>query len=127
MIKQRPPGEFSFKKLNRVHGPVETAINCCGFLQKISGLCNIKSFAVLVMALLLFNTAQAQNKTVSGKITDNITNDPVIGASVKVKSATGGVITDQQGMFKIDVPSGALLEITSIGYAPVEVRADFGK
>ena len=128
MIKQRPPRAFLFKKTNRVHDPIETAVNCCGFLQKTSRLCHIKGFAILLMmALLSLNSAQAQNKTVTGRITDNTTNEPIIGASVKVKNATGGVITDAQGIFKINAPNGALIEITSIGYAAVEVQADFGK
>jgi TonB-linked SusC/RagA family outer membrane protein len=128
MIKQRPPGAFSFKKVNRVHDPIETAINCCGFLQKIASLCNIKGFAILLVAALLsLNSAQAQNKTVTGKITDNTTSEPIVGASVKVKNSMGGVITDAQGIFKINAPNGALLEITSIGYAAVAVQADFGK
>jgi TonB-linked SusC/RagA family outer membrane protein len=128
MIKQRPPGAFSLMKEGRVRYPVASAIYSRGFLQHVPGLKGIaKVFVFPVMLLFLAMTAQAQKKTVTGKITDNATNEPVAGASVKVKNATNGVMSDGQGMFKLDLPDGAILEITSIGYKPLEIRADFGQ
>jgi TonB-linked SusC/RagA family outer membrane protein len=80
------------------------------------------------MLLMLFSiSAQAQNRTVQGKVIDNGTNDPVPGATVRVKNSSTATMTDAQGMFKLNASAGALLEITSIGYRPFEREADFSK
>lgn len=123
MIKQRLPGASSFKIVNRVPYPIKVIINCCGFFQPPSS-----SFPILLFALLfLTTTVYAQHKTLTGKITDNVTKEAVVGASVKVKNGSAGTISDGQGMFKIDVSNDAVLEITSIGYKSVQVRAEFGQ
>lgn len=49
--------------------------------------------------------------------------EPIIGASVKVKGSTGGTVTDIDGNFTLDVPAGAELEISSIGYLKQVVKA----
>ncbi len=49
--------------------------------------------------------------------------EPIIGASVKVKGSTGGTVTDIDGNFTLDVPAGAELEISSIGYLKQIVKA----
>ena len=42
---------------------------------------------------------------------------PVVGAFVLEKGTTNGTITDIDGKFSIDVPSDAVLEISSMGYS----------
>ncbi|WPU96363.1 TonB-dependent receptor [Mucilaginibacter sabulilitoris] len=129
MIKQRPPGASSFQETNRMHNPIKSTINCCGFVRRVLIPAGAKKLLALPIAmLLLFTTAaMAQNKTVTGKITDNATNEPIVGASVKVKNETKGVISDDKGMFKIELSGNTTLEITSIGYKPVEVMASSGQ
>ena len=58
-------------------------------------------------------TQQQQPKTriLSGTVLDAVTNEPVIGAAVQVRGRQGGEITDLDGMFTIDVPSGAVFTI----------------
>ncbi len=46
---------------------------------------------------------------------------PVIGANVSVKGTTIGTITDVDGEFTLDVPSGAILQISYIGYLAQEI------
>ena len=60
----------------------------------------------------------AQTKPVSGTVTD--AQGPVVGASVIEKGTQNGVITDLDGKYSINVPQGATLVITSIGYKDVE-------
>lgn len=54
---------------------------------------------------------------------------PVIGANVSVKGTTNGTITDMDGKFELDVPAGAKLLISYIGYIsqeiPVGSKSDF--
>ncbi|HEY8784629.1 MAG TPA: SusC/RagA family TonB-linked outer membrane protein [Mucilaginibacter sp.] len=64
----------------------------------------------------------AQNKIVSGKVTDSKDGSPLIGASVSSKGTTIGAITDVNGAFKLSVPASATtLVISYIGYVSKEV------
>lgn len=56
--------------------------------------------------------------TVSGKVSDERTGEPMIGASILIKGTTSGTITDLDGGFSITVPTnaGASLIFSSIGY-----------
>lgn len=66
--------------------------------------------------------ASRQPKKVTGVITDE-TGTPVIGANVIQKGGAGnGTITDIDGKFTIEVPAGASLLITYIGYRPQEIK-----
>ena len=51
----------------------------------------------------------------TGKVVDNL-GEPIIGANVRVKGSTLGTITDLDGVFSLDVPENAILEVSYIGY-----------
>lgn len=69
-----------------------------------------------------------QGRTVSGTVTDN-NGEPVIGANVIVKGTTNGTVTDLDGNFSLQVPEGAVLQVSYIGYLnkdiPVGNQSDF--
>lgn len=67
-------------------------------------------------------TNNQQKQTVKGTVKD-ANGEPIIGASVKVKGSTGGTVTDIDGNFTLDVPAGAELEVSSIGYLKQIVKA----
>lgn len=71
---------------------------------------------------LLFCTAiLAQNRTISGKVTDS-KGSPIPNASVVIKGTTTGTTTNQEGDFQLNVPATArALVITSVGMAQQEV------
>ena len=73
--------------------------------------------------LLCVASATAQGRAVSGIVKDAADHEPLIGASVKVKGATGqGAVTDINGRFALKgVRSGATLVVTYIGYTAKEV------
>lgn len=50
------------------------------------------------------------------------TGEPVIGANVMVKGTTNGNITDADGKTTLNVPENALIQISYIGYLPIEVK-----
>lgn len=56
-----------------------------------------------------------QARIVTGIVTDK-DGVPVIGANVVVKGTTNGTITDMDGKFSLEVPEGATLRISYIGY-----------
>ncbi|MBN9296058.1 MAG: TonB-dependent receptor [Filimonas sp.] len=59
---------------------------------------------------------------VTGRVTDQ-NNLPLAGVSVTLKGSNKGVTTDDNGAFKIGVPSvNATLVINSLGYIPQEVK-----
>ncbi len=67
-----------------------------------------------------------QLQTVKGLVKD-ASGQPIIGASVLVKRSTNGTITDIDGNFQLSVPSGAILQISYIGYITQEVKSILGK
>ena len=69
-----------------------------------------------LLFLLLPLMASAQVKKISGIITDE-TNQPIIGATVKVPGTTIGTTTDFDGSYSIEVPTGSKeLEFSFLGY-----------
>lgn len=77
----------------------------------------------LVLFLMMFPLcAWAQNVNVFGTVTDANSGEEVIGATVKVKGATSGSITDFEGKYKISVRPGATLEVSYVGYQTKQVR-----
>lgn len=66
--------------------------------------------------------AFAQQKTISGKVTDNL-NEGVPGVNVQVKGTTTGTITDLNGDFSISAPTPqSVLVFSFIGYSLQEVK-----
>ncbi|MGL5790329.1 MAG: carboxypeptidase-like regulatory domain-containing protein, partial [Bacteroidales bacterium] len=59
-------------------------------------------------------------KTITGVITDE-NGEAIIGANVVVKGTTNGTITDFDGKYSLEVPTGATLLITYIGYQEASV------
>ena len=66
----------------------------------------------------------SQNKfdvTITGKIVDQKTNNPIAGATVKVKNSTTSTITDENGNYKITVPNEqAVLVFSYVGFESQE-------
>ena len=63
-------------------------------------------YAFLLPFLLFSFSALAQEKVVTGKVTDSKDGSPVIGASVQPKGSTTGTSTSADGSFRISLPSG---------------------
>lgn len=86
-----------------------------------------RQLTICRMAALLFlfifssQVITAQQKTISGKITDAKTNEPITNASILIKGKKTGVSTNEDGVFSITASTGDRLQITSTEYAPVEV------
>ena len=74
--------------------------------------------AMIAVAGLLGGTlASAQNRAISGTVVD-ATGAPVIGAAVVVVGNTSiGAVTDADGAFRLNVPAGASINVSCIGYA----------
>lgn len=76
-----------------------------------------KTILVLTTILLGMPAAHAQSRALNGTVRDTH-GVPVIGASVMVVgSSTVGTITDIDGKFNLNIPAGAKLNFSCIGYA----------
>ena len=82
-----------------------------------------KVLSLLMTLFLCVATALAQGRSISGVVLDATNHEPVIGASVLVKGVPGqGASTDISGKFTLkNVKAGAVLVVSSIGYAKKEV------
>ncbi len=68
-------------------------------------------------------TAEQDVKIVKGIVKDAI--GPVIGATVIEKgSISNGTVTDMDGRFSLEIPSGASIQVICIGYKTAEFSAD---
>ncbi len=88
--------------------------------MQIKHLLNVCFFAVF---LFLMEPAMAQNKVITGKVTDKKDGSPLIGVSVVTAvGAQGGAITTADGSYRISVPgSAASLTFTYVGYSNLTV------
>lgn len=83
---------------------------------------NLLSVSFIAFLCFLVFSVQAQNKTVSGKVTDAKDGQPLPGVNVKLKGTTTGANTDVNGAFQFSIPqSGGTLVISFVGYATQEV------
>lgn len=67
--------------------------------------------------------ANQQKKIITGTVVDP-NGEAVIGANVLVKGTTNGTITDMDGKFSLEVPEGAMLLVSYIGYGDYETKVD---
>lgn len=74
-----------------------------------------------LLALLISIVAFTQEITVKGIVLDE-TDTPLIGATVQVKNATRGVVTDINGKFSVKADGNAILVISYLGYKNQEIQ-----
>ncbi len=79
-------------------------------------------FVVLMMMLLLFPSgAFAQQQMIKGQVVDD-KGETIIGATVMVKGAKEGTLTDIDGNFSVKGKVGNTLTISYVGFSPLEVK-----
>lgn len=87
----------------------------------------LKSWVQKLLMLTIFGLlassslfAQTENITVKGVVKD-VTGEPVIGASILIKGASMGTVTDLDGLFELKAPSSATLVISYVGFTTQEI------
>jgi TonB-linked SusC/RagA family outer membrane protein len=79
--------------------------------------------AALLLLFIFSSFIVTAQQSITGKVTDAKTKEPVANASVLIKGkSTGGTTTDENGAFTINAAPGDRLVITSTEYEPVEIR-----
>ena len=82
----------------------------------------MKQLLPLVFLCFFSSILFAQNKTLSGTITDQNSKEPLVGATVIVKGGGVGTVSDAKGNFSISVsPEAKALSISYVGYITQDV------
>lgn len=81
----------------------------------------LRTFCALVCLLLMTNSLFAQEKTVTGTVTDSA-NEPLIGASVVIQGTANGTITDLDGKYSIIASPENVLEFSYVGMVKKDVK-----
>jgi len=80
----------------------------------------IKMVLLFTCFFVSMGLAIAQNKQVSGTVTDQ-NGEPVVGASISVKGTPNGTVTDIDGNFQMSVTDNAVLVVSTIGFITQEI------
>ena len=73
--------------------------------------------SLMAITMLVSMSTFAQDKTVSGKVTDASDNSGLPGVSVTVAGVNKGTQTSADGTYKITVPNNATLVFSFVGFA----------
>jgi TonB-linked outer membrane protein, SusC/RagA family len=85
----------------------------------------MRAFMICLLAitgLLWTYDARAQEKQITGTITDQQNGEPLPGATITLKGTNKTAVVNNQGEFSITVPSsGAVLVVSYVGYGTQEI------
>ena len=76
----------------------------------------------LLLACCSFGVAIAQSVTITGKVTGD-KGAPLAGVTVQEKNSKNVTVSDEGGIYRISVKSGATVVFTSVGYKKAEFAA----
>lgn len=89
------------------------------FLARFS---TAKKIAVLCSLIFSYSQLNAQQRTVTGSVTDN---DGIVlpGVNIQIKGTTKGAVSDVNGIYSLEVPSSeSVLVFSFIGYNTEEIQ-----
>jgi TonB-linked SusC/RagA family outer membrane protein len=89
-------------------------------LQEQDVVYEIKGKNIVVRKKTQTHVSQSQ-KTIFGTVAD-ANGEPVIGASIAIKGSKTGTVTDTDGKFSLEAPTGSTLSISYIGYVAQEIK-----
>ncbi len=84
------------------------------------------TFGLMLIALCSSQTTYALTslKSITGKVIDQSTSEPLIGTTVTIKGTSTGTITDVDGAFSINANVGDILVFSYTGYNSLELPLD---
>ena len=83
----------------------------------------MKTFYFAIFLLITaFGNLQAQERVITGTVTDRADAQPIPGVSIRIRGTNTGTATGPDGRYRLAVPAGTtVIEFSSIGYAMVPV------
>ncbi len=79
---------------------------------------------ITILAVLLSGALFAQNRSISGVISDSSTGQPIPFAFIQVEGTMNGTSADLDGIYSLEVGEGSVLIFSSIGYKSLSVSID---
>jgi TonB-dependent starch-binding outer membrane protein SusC len=77
---------------------------------------------ILLSVFGIFLSVLCVAQTITGTLTDALTNETLVGASVSIKGTTVGTVTDANGKYSLKASPDDILVVRYTGYQPQEVR-----
>lgn len=84
------------------------------------------AFSVVCLVGLALGTAAAQDRTISGKVTDGETGESLPGVNILEVGTSNGTVTDLDGNYSLKVGANATLAFSYTGYASQNVAVGAG-
>ena len=81
----------------------------------------MKKFLMLMVALLICWSVEAQFRQIRGLVKDSETGEPLIGAAIEVVGQSDGTTTDVKGRFSLTLPDNASIRVSFVGYETVTI------
>lgn len=81
-----------------------------------------RSYLLTCLLLLITLVSFAQQKTVSGIVKNNDDLTPIANATVQVKGANTGTITDDKGAYSLKASDNQILVFSALGFTPIEIK-----
>lgn len=83
----------------------------------------MKTFYLAIFLIIAaFGTLQAQERVITGTVTDRADAQPIPGVSIRIRGTNTGTATGPDGRYRLAVPAGTtVIEFSSIGYATLPV------
>ncbi len=77
----------------------------------------------LLLMALVFNYyyAHSQKVSITGKVVDSASGDPLPGATITIKGAKQAIVADENGDFRLSLLRGQIVKVSIIGYQPKEI------
>ena len=93
-----------------------------GILNRLSRL----TLLLFVVGATLPTVAAAQQASISGRVVDQTTQAPVLGAEVALRTTNAKAVTDRDGRYRLDnvSPGSVTLVVRAIGYAALSRTVD---
>ncbi len=80
-----------------------------------------KQIKLICLLMMSFSLIMAQDRQISGTVTDSDNGESVPGVNILIKGTTQGTVTDAGGAYSIAVSSGQVLVFSSVGFITQEV------
>lgn len=82
---------------------------------------------LLITIFLVLNITAWTQQIVTGKVIDQDTKQPIVGANVYFQNTTVGTVTDTLGFFELSLGTKEATLVISAGFSPAEFEVQIGK
>ncbi len=80
-----------------------------------------KPYILLLVFSLILGTLSAQDISIGGKVISATDQQPIPGVTVLIKGTSRGTVTDINGLYSLEAPSGGILQFSYVGMKKQEI------